>query len=156
MIATLVSIAFWIIFTALGLATALFLVGAVIRSHQLSTARCVLDDGSDDPRTASFKLYELWLKSEMLAICCYAMSVPFFASAALVFAGSTVLASAAALALAAASLIAADSVRRRHDRLETEFRSLSGRTVQEVYAQVIDASSRAAHPASLEQSAPVN
>lgn len=137
MLAVAVSVIYW---SLLSLITALsvgLLIGTIWRNMQFSTARVQVDDGSEDPASASFRIYRLSLTSGALAVVSAVTCLPLLAGGILAFAGSTLPSAAAAFGLATVSLIVADMLRERHLRCEKEFHRLSGKTIQELHAQVL-------------------
>ena len=149
----LVSIAFWVIFSAMGLVSLAFLLGTFWRSTQLTTARSHIDNGSEDPQSTSFRIYGLSLASDRLCILAGLALLPLAAAALLAFIASTLVASVTALGLALLALIAADAVRERHGKLETSFHQLAGMSVQEAYGRIMDRQMPDALPGISDQSA---
>ncbi|HJV32599.1 MAG TPA: hypothetical protein VJ694_01090 [Patescibacteria group bacterium] len=133
----LVSTAFWTVFSVFALGALIFLLGTIARSSQLTTGRAHVDDGSDDPTSTSYRIYELDLSSTTLAIASGVTFIPFGAAVVAAFVAASVLASALALALAVAAFVAADALRTRHEKLEAEFLRLSGMSVQEASDRVL-------------------
>ena len=115
-----------------------FLIGTAWRSLQLSTARASIDDGSEDPASVSWKVYRLSVRSDLLFYASVAAFLPLAAGLIVGLVVATPPGSFVALALATAGLAAADLIRTRHGNLESDFRRLTGATVQEVYARVLN------------------
>ena len=138
MYAAIVSTAFWLIFSVPALGALVFLLGTIMRSSQLTTGRATVDDGSEDPASASYRIYELDLRSTALSIAAGVCLIPLGAAAFMAVLGTTVLTAASAIVIAAIAFWASDALRTRHERLETAFEELSGMSVQEAYARVID------------------
>lgn len=133
----LVSTAFWTVFSVFALGALIFLLGTIARNTQLTTGRAHVDDGSDDPASPSYRIYELDLSSTALAIAAGVTFIPLGAAIVVAFIAATLLASALALALAVATFVAADALRTRHEKLEAEFLRLSGMSVQEASDRVL-------------------
>ena len=133
----LVSTAFWTVFSVFALGALIFLLGTILRSDRFTLGRAFVDDGSDDPDSASYRIYELDLTSTSLAIASGVTLIPLAAAVVTAFVASTALASALAVALAFTAFIAADALRTRHEKLEASFLKFSGISVDEASARVI-------------------
>ncbi|HTK60551.1 MAG TPA: hypothetical protein VL283_05120, partial [Candidatus Baltobacteraceae bacterium] len=120
----------------------LFLVGTLMASDRLTTARHDVDDGSEDPESASYRVYELSIRSSAHSIGAWVAFMPLGAGAVAAFAGTTLAASLVALLLAGLSLVIADAIRTRHGRIERAFEQLAGRPIHDIYLKVIDRSAR--------------
>jgi len=154
MFAAIVSTAFWAIFSVISLATLAVLLGTVWRNTQFTTARAHADDGSEDPESSSYKVYELSLSSTALAVAAGVSSIPLMGAAAVAFVGTTVISAALALTLAGVMFVIADAIRGRHEKLETGFREITGMDMQTVYAHIIDRQTTITIPNEDDRSAP--
>ncbi len=134
----LVSIAFWSFFLIAALPALLFLLGTLLRESLLATGRMHVDDGSDDPSSAAYRVYLLSRASATLAAAALTALVPLAAAGILAAAGTTLASAAFSLLLAYGVLIVSDILRTRQARLEDAFLQLSGITVSEAYARVVD------------------
>lgn len=128
---------YWSMFSLVSLIALAFLAGTAWRSLQLSTARASIDDGSEDEASASWKIYRLSVRSDLLFHASCAALLPLLAGTIGAFAASTVLGKFIALGLATASAAAADLIRARHAGLESAFHGITGTTVREAYARVL-------------------
>lgn len=135
---TFVTFMYWSAYAAFGLLALVFLIGTVFRNMRFTVARQSIDDGSEDPASTTWQIYRLSRASDFLVHAACVAILPLAASIVLAVAASGPLASIATLALAAVSMVASDVVRGRHDKLESAFLRLSGQTVSEAYADVID------------------
>lgn len=156
MVHTLVSIAFWLVFSALGLASLAFLLGTFGRSLQLDTVRSCIDDGSEDPESDSWKIYRISLKSDRLSNVAVATLLVLAASGVLAFVASTVLASVGVLGFVTVSAIVAKIIRARHVQLETRFGAITGMSLQEAYERLIERPAARQAQACFDQSVTLN
>lgn len=138
MVETIGSVVFWTLFLAAFLPALSFLTGTLLRNTVLSTARAEADDGDEDPASVSYKVYDLSIASDTLAIGAWVAFLPLAAALVAAVAGSGVLASLGAIALAAVSAFAADALRTRHERLEARFEKVAGIKVDDAYARVMN------------------
>lgn len=138
MVETIGSIVFWTLFLAGFLPALSFLVGTLLRNTVLSTARVEADDGDEDPSSISYKVYDLSIASDTLAIGAWVALLPLAASLVAAVAGSGIMPGLGAIALAVVTAFVADALRTRHERLEARFEEIAGVRVDEAYARVMD------------------
>lgn len=138
MFGQVIIIAFWAIFSAAALPAAVLLLGTMLRSGQLTTGRAHVDDGSDDPESVGYRVYALSRDSDTLLAGAVLAAMPLLAGFVIAAFGKTVAADLAGLGMAAASFLVARTLRLRHARLEDRFEAISGISVSEASACVIE------------------
>lgn len=132
MIETVISAAFWMVFSFLALSALVLLLRTANRSSELARAFRSIDDQATNPESVSNKACEISEDSAALGTLAYVFLLPVLAAIFVAGFSTTVLQAFVAIAMSSSVLYASVFMKGRQDEFYDSFLQCVGRSVQEV------------------------